>query len=77
MSGGAARVGAVTDPSDTARGLKQWATAWDVEAATKRFYDAYEEVFRQVESLVTGVQDVETTNANLGEQYDEGTAEFR
>ncbi len=27
--------------------------------------------------LVTGVQDVKTTTANLGEQYDEGPAEFR
>jgi raffinose/stachyose/melibiose transport system substrate-binding protein len=34
-------------------------------------------IVQELQGLVTGVQDVETTNANLGEQYDEGTAEFR
>ena len=38
------------------------------------FYDV---IVQELQGLVTGVQDVETTNANLGEQYDEGTAEFR
>ena len=38
------------------------------------FYDV---LVQELQGLVTGVQDVETTNANLGEQYDEGTAEFR
>jgi hypothetical protein len=45
-----------SDPTDTERWRKQWATAWDVEAATQRFYTAYEDVFRQVEGMVTGVQ---------------------
>ena len=38
------------------------------------FYDV---IVQELQGLVTGVQDVETTNANLGEQYDEGTADFR
>lgn len=38
------------------------------------FYDV---IVQELQGLVTGVQDVKTTNANLGEQYDEGTAEFR
>jgi raffinose/stachyose/melibiose transport system substrate-binding protein len=38
------------------------------------FYDV---LVQELQGLVTGVQDVKTTNANLGEQYDEGTAEFR
>jgi raffinose/stachyose/melibiose transport system substrate-binding protein len=38
------------------------------------FYDV---LVQELQGLVTGVQDVEATNANLGEQYDEGTAEFR
>lgn len=38
------------------------------------FYDV---LVQELQGLITGVQDVKTTNANLGEQYDEGTAEFR
>lgn len=38
------------------------------------FYDV---IVQQLQGLITGVQDARTTNANLGEQYDEGTAEFR
>lgn len=38
------------------------------------FYDV---IVQQLQGLVTGVQDVETTNANLGAEYDEGTADFR
>jgi len=38
------------------------------------FYDV---LVQELQGLVTGVQDVETTNANLGEAYDEGTEEFR
>jgi len=38
------------------------------------FYDV---IVQELQGLVTGVQDAATTNANLGEQYDEGTAEFR
>ncbi|MGC5221322.1 ABC transporter substrate-binding protein [Micromonospora sp. DT81.3] len=38
------------------------------------FYDV---LVQELQGLVTGVQDAETTNANLGEAYDEGTEEFR
>jgi len=38
------------------------------------FYDV---IVQQLQGLVTGSQDVATTNANLGAQYDEGTADFR
>ncbi len=38
------------------------------------FYDV---IVQELQGLITGVQDVETTNANLGEAYDEGTEEFR
>ena len=38
------------------------------------FYDV---IVQQLQGLVTGVQDVETTNANLGAEYEEGTADFR
>ncbi len=38
------------------------------------FYDV---LVQELQGLITGAQDVKTTNANLGEQYDEGTAEFR
>ena len=38
------------------------------------FYDV---IVQELQGLVTGAQDVETTNANLGEQYEEGTADFR
>ncbi len=38
------------------------------------FYDV---IVQELQGLVTGSQDVKTTNANLGKQYDEGTAEFR
>jgi len=36
--------------------LRQWASAWDVERVTKKFYDEYEAVFTQVEGMVQGVQ---------------------
>lgn len=38
------------------------------------FYDV---IVQQLQGLVTGVQDVQETNANLGAEYDEGTADFR
>ncbi len=38
------------------------------------FYDV---IVQELQGLVTGVQDAETTNANLGEAYDEGTADYR
>lgn len=38
------------------------------------FYDV---IVQQLQGLVTGTQDVETTNANLGAEYEEGTADFR
>lgn len=38
------------------------------------FYDV---IVQQLQGLVTGVQDVQQTNANLGAEYDEGTADFR
>ena len=38
------------------------------------FYDV---IVQELQGLVTGTQDAATTNARLGEQYDEGTAEFR
>lgn len=34
-------------------------------------------IVQELQGLITGSQDVKTTNTNLGEQYDEGTAEFR
>ncbi|WP_396653033.1 ABC transporter substrate-binding protein [Microbacterium resistens] len=41
---------------------------------TPGFYDV---IVQELQGLVTGVQDVATTNANLGVAYDEGTADFR
>lgn len=38
------------------------------------FYDV---IVQQLQGLVTGTQDAATTNTRLGEQYDEGTADFR
>jgi len=38
------------------------------------FYDV---IVQELQGLITGAQDVATTNANLGEQYDEGTSEYR
>ncbi|WP_396644304.1 ABC transporter substrate-binding protein [Microbacterium sp.] len=38
------------------------------------FYDV---LVQELQGLVTGSQDAATTNANLGEKYDEGTADFR
>jgi len=38
------------------------------------FYDV---IVQELQGLVTGAQDAATTNKNLGEQYDEGTAEYR
>jgi len=34
-------------------------------------------IVQELQGLITGTQDAETTNTNLGEQYDEGTSEFR
>jgi MmeI, DNA-methyltransferase domain len=39
--------------------LKKWATAFDVEAVTKRFFGEYAEVFHRVEASVKGVPDGE------------------
>ena len=38
------------------------------------FYDV---IVQELQGLVTGSQDAATTNANLGKQYEEGTADFR
>ncbi len=38
------------------------------------FYDV---IVQELQGLVTGSQDAATTAANLGEQYDEGTADYR
>ncbi|KQZ85061.1 sugar ABC transporter substrate-binding protein [Microbacterium sp. Root166] len=38
------------------------------------FYDV---IVRELQGLVTGTQDAQTTNANLGAEYEEGTADFR
>jgi raffinose/stachyose/melibiose transport system substrate-binding protein len=38
------------------------------------FYDV---IVQELQGLITGAQDAETTDANLGEAYDEGTADFR
>jgi raffinose/stachyose/melibiose transport system substrate-binding protein len=38
------------------------------------FYDV---IVQELQGLITGAQDAATTNKNLGEQYDEGTAEYR
>ncbi|TDN91816.1 extracellular solute-binding protein [Microbacterium sp. BK668] len=38
------------------------------------FYDV---IVQELQGLVTGAQDAATTNADLGAQYDEGTADFR
>ncbi len=38
------------------------------------FYDV---IVRELQGLVTGTQDAATTNANLGAEYEEGTADFR
>src|SRR6478736_5728194 len=38
------------------------------------FYDV---IVRELQGLVTGTQDAKTTNANLGKEYEEGTADFR
>jgi len=38
------------------------------------FYDV---IVQELQGLVTGAQDAATTNANLGDQYEEGTADFR
>ncbi|WP_426321406.1 ABC transporter substrate-binding protein [Microbacterium sp. E-13] len=38
------------------------------------FYDV---IVRELQGLVTGAQDAATTNANLGAEYEEGTADFR
>jgi type I restriction-modification system DNA methylase subunit len=36
--------------------IEAWASAWNVERVTERFYDAYRAVFERVESMVEGVQ---------------------
>jgi raffinose/stachyose/melibiose transport system substrate-binding protein len=38
------------------------------------FYDV---IVQELQGLVTGAQDAATTNANLGAQYEEGTADYR
>lgn len=38
------------------------------------FYDV---IVAELQGLITGVQDVATTNANLAEQYEEGTEQYR
>lgn len=38
------------------------------------FYDV---IVQELQGLVTGAQDAQATNANLGEQYEEGTADYR
>jgi raffinose/stachyose/melibiose transport system substrate-binding protein len=38
------------------------------------FYDV---IVQELQGLITGAQDAATTNKNLGEMYDEGTAEYR
>lgn len=38
------------------------------------FYDV---IVRELQGLVTGTQDAQATNANLGAEYEEGTADFR
>ena len=38
------------------------------------FYDV---IVQQLQGLVTGSQDAEETNANLGAEYEAGTADFR
>lgn len=38
------------------------------------FYDV---IVQELQGLITGSQDVETTDADLGKAYDEGTADFR
>ncbi len=43
------------NPADADAWRIQWAAAFDVEAATKRFYDCYETIFKEVEA---GVQNV-------------------
>ena len=43
------------NPADADVWLKKWAAAFDVEAATKRFYERYETVFKQVEILLQNV----------------------
>ena len=35
--------------------LAHWATAWNVERVTERFYEEYKKVFDQVEGMITGV----------------------
>ncbi|WP_345800241.1 extracellular solute-binding protein [Microbacterium sp. AZCO] len=37
----------------------------------------YDTIVQQLQGLVTGTQDAKTTNANLGDAYEEGTADFR
>jgi hypothetical protein len=44
------------DAADPAAWLTEWARAFDVEAVTKRFFDAYREVFESVERAVKGVR---------------------
>lgn len=44
------------DEADWTAGYKQWLSAWDVEAVTRRFYKQYEDTFIQVERLTEGVQ---------------------
>ena len=43
------------DPKDAAAWLKQWQSAFDVEAVTKKFFTAYRDVFADVEKTIQGV----------------------
>ncbi|MCC6444986.1 MAG: Eco57I restriction-modification methylase domain-containing protein, partial [Armatimonadetes bacterium] len=44
------------DPSDTGGWLEGWASAFDVEKVTQRFYEAYERIFHQAEERIGGVR---------------------
>lgn len=45
--------------SDSAKWVKKWAKAFDVEKVTKHFFEDYKDVFEQVEELVTDLSDSE------------------
>jgi hypothetical protein len=46
--------------ADASGWVRQWATAFDVEAVTKRFFADYREVFERVEGSVQGVPEGES-----------------
>ena len=41
--------------TDSDQWLAHWATAWNVERVTEKFYEEYEAVFDKVEGMITGV----------------------